>query len=155
MNKKIGIALIIVVFLCLLGFLFFPKEAPTEKVEENRQEVVKEEDSSKSYDVTVTDDTITFANSDGTSIIYAFEGNHLANIFLMVTTQTPEEAEYLKNEYQKDVGNGVIAKVTSLENTVAITYEKSFFADYEDLTKEELQELFLGEFSEDSGETKM
>lgn len=102
------------------------------------------QDDNTEYDVNIDDETITFTTKDGSSsIIYIFENNHLDNVLQIIAAESASAAEYLKNQYEKEIGNGIIDRVVVSDNMISIRYAQDYFKEYRDYTKSEIEDLLL------------
>ncbi|MBQ9280558.1 MAG: hypothetical protein IJ215_05930 [Clostridia bacterium] len=147
MKKNFWIFMIVIFI--ILAFIFFWWKGVgrvQEDITEKESEPIVQHDSAfdEEYDVDIDDETITFTSKDGkTAIIYVFDNDHLDNVLYVVAVEDENAAEYLKNEYEKQVGNGIIDRVVSSENIVSIKYDKSYFEEYSNYTKDEIQDLLI------------
>lgn len=100
----------------------------------------------RDYDVDIEDNEITFTSRDGKeAIIYSFYDNHLDNITYITVGKSEEEANYIKGEYEKRIGDGIIGSVKTADRMIMITYDKNYFKDYEQYTQSEIQDMLIND----------
>ena len=144
MKKKIFVIGIVSVIL-VIAILWITGTWQGKKVQEKEIKVgsLREKNSSEEYDVYLYEDSITFQGENGSAIIYTFENDHLANVLFVITLASEEEAEHVKNEYQKEVGEGMIDRVVSMNNVVSVRYDPKYFESYQNMTRAEIEEILL------------
>lgn len=95
------------------------------------------------YDAMVTDDTITFYDRDGNSIIYSFDANRLVNVFNVYSAKSEAEAKRIAAYYTKQIGNGEISRVSYSGTTVSVVMDMNYFSEYKNYSKKEIEEILL------------
>ena len=100
-------------------------------------------ENSNSYDIFVNDDTITYYDENGNSIIYLFQADRLSNVYSVYVAENEVQASRIADYFLLQVGNGEIAEVTQKENSVFVSMDMNFFAEYENYTKKQIEELLL------------
>ena len=154
MKKKIfWIIILILVLFLVSSFYFINVSNVTENVVEKDNYNSTQNNNSgdlHEFDVDVSDEEITFTSKDGSeAIIYSFDNNRLDKVLYITLAKNDNEANYLKSEYEKKIGDGIIANVETTDRMVIITYDKSYFKEYEQYTKSEIQDMLINneEFS--------
>ena len=151
MKKKflwiiIFFVLILLVTFCLFNF---KNSSITEKVIIKNDIDNTESDYSgelRDYDVDIEDNEITLTSRDGKeAIIYSFYDNHLVNITYITVGKSEEEANYIKGEYEKRIGDGIIGSVKTADRMIMITYDKNYFKDYEQYKQSEIQDMLIND----------
>ncbi|MBQ8299393.1 MAG: hypothetical protein IJX99_05975 [Clostridia bacterium] len=95
------------------------------------------------YDVLVDDDTITFYDENGSSIIYVFSNDRLENVLNVFNMKTVEEANVVETYYKSMVGNGKIKRVVAKDTIVSVVLDMEQFAEYRDYSRESLEKILL------------
>ena len=95
------------------------------------------------YDAIVTDDTITFYDNEGNSIIYVFYADRLENVFNVFNANSESEAKRIALYYTKQIGNGEIAKVSYNGTTVSVMLDMNIFSEYKNCSKSEIENILL------------
>lgn len=97
------------------------------------------------YDVLVDEDTITFYDKDGNSIIYVFENDRLENVLNVYYLKSKEEAKLVEAYYNSMINNGKIKRVVSNENIVSVVLDMEQFSEYKDYSKSSLEEILINQ----------
>ena len=100
-------------------------------------------ENSNSYDIFVNDDTITYYDENGNSIIYLFQADRLSNVYSVYVAENEVQASRIADYFLLQVGNGEIAEVTQKENSVFVSMDMNFFEEYENYTKKQIEEILL------------
>ena len=142
MNKKI----IFVIFLLVLFsvFVFINKNSVREDVYDSEYfsgDTVYE--NSNSYDIFVNDDTITYYDENGNSVIYLFDADRLSGVYSIYVSENEVEAKKIANYFLEQVGNGEISEVVQNENTVTVVMDMNYFAEYSEYTKKQIEEILF------------
>lgn len=104
-----------------------------------------EDNNSKKYDVSVTDDSIYFTDELGNGIFYNFEGDKVTSVLSFVKTDTIETAEELKKAYLENLNSGDIKDITASEDGLFIYYSDAYISNFDGYTKDEIQNMLVGE----------
>ena len=95
------------------------------------------------YDAIVTDDTITFYDNFGNSIIYVFNADKLENVFNVYNAKSEAEAKRIVSYYNNKIGNGEISKVSCNGTTVSVMMDINYFSEYQNYSKKEIEDILL------------
>lgn len=97
----------------------------------------------REYDVLVQDDTITFYDENGNSIIYVFSNDRLENVLNVFNLKSVEEAKAIEAYYKSMIGDGKIERVVAKDTTVSVVLNMAQFAEYRDYTRASIEEILL------------
>ena len=100
-------------------------------------------DDAYGYSAMVTDDTITFFDSDGNSIIYVFEADRLVNVFNVYNAESEEKAKKIAAFYTKEIVKGEIDNVNYKGNIVSVQMDINYFSEYKDYSKKQIEDILL------------
>lgn len=145
MNKKLFFAILIFLFLIIVFFIIkmFEHFGVYEDVYTIDSMNFNSGDENNGYSAIVTDDTITFFDSDGNSIIYVFESDRLVNVFNVYNADSEEKAKKIAAYYYKQVGNGEIYDVNYKENIVSVQMDINYFSKYKEYSKKQIEDILL------------
>ncbi len=142
MNKKV-VLVILSLIIVLLVFFFGQSNVHEDVYDSNYfsgDEIYKNSDS---YDIWVNDDSITFSDELGNSIVYLFEADRLSSVYSIYITENEVEARKFAAYFSAQIGNGQIEDVNYNENTVSVIMDMNHFAEYKDYTKKQIEDILL------------
>lgn len=144
MKKKIFLFILSLILILLLLLFFFGQRNVRENVYDlnysSGDEIYKNSDS---YDIWVNDDSITFSDELGNSIVYLFEADRLSNVYSIYVTENEVEARKFAAYFSTQIGNGQIEDVNYNENIVSVIMDMDYFAQYKDYTKKQIEDILL------------
>ena len=144
-NKKSFFLFLIILFIVIVAIVLenFGSLGVYEKVYSIDSSTFDSGDNAYSYNAMVTDDTITFYDKDGNSIIYVFEADRLVNVFNVYNAKSEAEAKRIATHYTKQIGNGEIYDVNYKGTTVSVRMDINYFSEYKDYSKKQIEDLLL------------
>lgn len=144
-NKKVFFVFLIILFIIIVAFVLenFTSLGVYEKVYTIDSSTFDSGDNAYSYDAMVTDDTITFYDNEGNSIIYVFSADKLENVFNVYNARSEAEAKRIAAYYKKQIGNGEITRVSYNGTTVSVTMDMNYFSEYKNYSKKEIEDILL------------
>lgn len=144
-NKRLFFIFLIILFIVIVAIILekFNQHVVYEKVYTVDSSGFDSGDSAYIYDAMVTDDTITFYDNDGNSIIYVFNADRLENVFNVYNANSEAEAERIAAYYTKQLGKGEISRVNYSGTTVSVTMDMNYFSEYKDYSKKEIENILL------------
>lgn len=144
-NKKSFFVFLIIVFIIIIAFVLenFGPFGVYERVYTIDSSIFDSGDSAYRYDAMVTDDTITFYDSAGNSIIYSFNADKLENVFNVYNAKSEAEAKRIATYYAKQIGKGEISKVSYSGTTVSVMMDMNYFSEYKDYSKKQIEDILL------------
>ena len=149
MNKNMKLVygcIIVVLVFCLICLLQISNQNVEENISKNNSSTQTSGESFSNllgYDVEITEDTLVFTSPDGVVIVYSFDNDHLVSIVQMITANDNETAEYIKQTFEEQITQGVIESAQVKDNIVSLKYNMEYFAEYENYTKDEIQNLIF------------
>lgn len=144
-NRKSFFIFLIILFIVIFAVILenFGHFGVYEKIYTIDSSVFDSGDDAYRYDAMVTDDTITFYDNDGNSIIYSFHADRLENVFNVYNAKTESEAKRIASYYEKQIGNGEISRVSYSGTTVSVTMDMNYFSEYKNYSKKEIENILL------------
>lgn len=144
-NKKSFFVFLIILFIVIVAIVLenFGPFGVYERVYTIDSSIFDSGDSAYRYDAMVTDDTITFYDNSGNSIIYSFNADRLENVFNVYNAKSETEAKRIAAYYTKQIGKGEISKVSYNGTTVSVMMDMNYFSEYKDYSKKEIETILL------------
>ena len=144
-KRKAFFVLAIVFFSILIGFIIrkFDAFGIYERVYEIDTNYFESGDNDYIYDAIVTDDSITFYDSLGNSIIYTFEADRLTNVLNVYNAKSEAEAKRIATYFNKQIGKGEIERVTYKGTTVSVMMDINYFSEFKNYSKKEIESILM------------